>query len=200
MARTWAATTAYSKGDMVTPSTLSTFWYICITAGTSGGAEPTWKTTKDEINYNDGTCDWKCKGGDGDTGLCRFTRSTHTITLTNRKLQIVRTIGKPELRVTPRSGDNPPRTQDRRSASDVYQITGVLLNTSMATEGNTLGDDIFLPELGTGSITIALSGFWATLYGSSLSVVGIGSNACRITPVTATRKYLMVDIQVRVNG
>jgi len=46
----WEATTAYSLGDVVVPTTgkENGFRYECTTAGTSGSSEPTWKTTEGE--------------------------------------------------------------------------------------------------------------------------------------------------------
>jgi hypothetical protein len=43
--RTWAASTAYVVGDTLSPVTPNGFKYICTTAGTSAGSEPTWPTT-----------------------------------------------------------------------------------------------------------------------------------------------------------
>lgn len=56
----WAATTAYSVGDIrrqtnATPAAPRVF--RCTTAGTSGGTEPTWVTTKGATT-NDGTAVW----------------------------------------------------------------------------------------------------------------------------------------------
>lgn len=48
---TWASSTAYVVGDYV-QSSGSTKWFKCITAGTSGGSEPTWDT-----NYGRKTTD-----------------------------------------------------------------------------------------------------------------------------------------------
>lgn len=41
----WAATTAYTSGDTVLPTTPNGRLYRCSTSGTSGGSEPTWPTT-----------------------------------------------------------------------------------------------------------------------------------------------------------
>lgn len=40
----WAATTAYTAGNMVRPTTANGHYYVCQVAGTSGGTEPTWPT------------------------------------------------------------------------------------------------------------------------------------------------------------
>lgn len=41
----WQNTHAYSQGDVVKPTTPNGFIYICSTAGTSAGSEPSWGTT-----------------------------------------------------------------------------------------------------------------------------------------------------------
>jgi len=57
---TWQASTAYSLGDYVTPTTLNNFIYECTTAGTSGTTEPVWPTT-DGATVTDGTVEWTCR-------------------------------------------------------------------------------------------------------------------------------------------
>jgi hypothetical protein len=44
-ATTWAATTAYTVGQTVIPATSNGYYYVCTTAGTTGGTAPTWPTT-----------------------------------------------------------------------------------------------------------------------------------------------------------
>lgn len=56
---TWAATTAYSLGDRVEPTTPNTYVYEVTTAGTSGGSEPTWPTVVGSTVV-DGTVVWTC--------------------------------------------------------------------------------------------------------------------------------------------
>lgn len=53
----WAASTAYSVGDMVRPSTSNNRVFRCTTAGTSGASEPTWDTTIGNTT-NDGSVVW----------------------------------------------------------------------------------------------------------------------------------------------
>lgn len=55
----WAATTAYSLGNRVEPTTPNTYVYEVTTAGTSGGSEPTWPTTVGSTVV-DGTIVWTC--------------------------------------------------------------------------------------------------------------------------------------------
>lgn len=57
----WQASTTYSAGDKVEPTTPNGYYYKCITAGTSDIAEPTWPTTIGQT-VNDGTCVWRCEG------------------------------------------------------------------------------------------------------------------------------------------
>lgn len=55
----WAATTAYSLNDYIKPTNtnINGHFYICTTAGTSGGSEPTWPTTA-AGTVADGTVVW----------------------------------------------------------------------------------------------------------------------------------------------
>jgi hypothetical protein len=53
----WAASTAYALRDTVKPTTDNTHIYVCTTAGTSGGSEPTFGTTIDGTT-NDNTVVW----------------------------------------------------------------------------------------------------------------------------------------------
>lgn len=56
--RTWVASTAYSIGDRINPTTFKGISLVCTVAGTSGGAEPAWNTTIDGTTA-DGTVTWK---------------------------------------------------------------------------------------------------------------------------------------------
>jgi len=53
----WAATTAYALLDVVSPTTADGRRYVCTTAGTSGGSEPTWDTVVGNTT-NDGSVVW----------------------------------------------------------------------------------------------------------------------------------------------
>lgn len=53
----WAASTAYSVGDVVKPVSGNGYIYRCYTAGTSAGSEPTWSTTVGDTNA-DNTVEW----------------------------------------------------------------------------------------------------------------------------------------------
>lgn len=60
----WQATTAYSEGDRVLRTTgLGSdlgdgVFFVCTTAGTSGGTEPTWDVASDGNTTTDGTVTW----------------------------------------------------------------------------------------------------------------------------------------------
>jgi len=55
----WAATTAYSLGDVVRPAAEPAECYVCTTAGTSGASEPTWNTgVGDTTSDGGGTLVW----------------------------------------------------------------------------------------------------------------------------------------------
>lgn len=58
----WAATTAYTLGNMVEPTTPNTYVYRCTTAGTSSGSEPTWPTAAIGDTVTDGTVVWTLVG------------------------------------------------------------------------------------------------------------------------------------------
>jgi hypothetical protein len=61
MTMIWVTGTAYSLNDVVFDTTDEggTYMYICVQAGTSGGAEPTWNETVDR-NTIDNTVIWRC--------------------------------------------------------------------------------------------------------------------------------------------
>ena len=59
----WAASTAYSLDDLVIPATQNDLVYKCTTAGTSGGAEPTFPTTISNT-VADNTVVWTCIGAE----------------------------------------------------------------------------------------------------------------------------------------
>lgn len=55
----WQASTAYSVGDLLQPTTPNGRRYRCTTAGTSDGTEPTWPTGAIGDQVVDGSCVWK---------------------------------------------------------------------------------------------------------------------------------------------
>ena len=57
----WAASTAYTKGTRISPTSANGRMYICSTAGTSTASEPTWPTGVDET-VADGTVTWMHRG------------------------------------------------------------------------------------------------------------------------------------------
>ena len=58
----WQATTAYLVGDVIEPTTPNTFAYVCTTAGTSAGSEPTFPTVGIGSTVVDGTVVWSLRG------------------------------------------------------------------------------------------------------------------------------------------
>jgi hypothetical protein len=57
----WEASTAYTKGQFVAPTTKNGYRYECTTAGTSDSSEPaTWGTTAGG-ETSDGTVKWTCR-------------------------------------------------------------------------------------------------------------------------------------------
>ena len=56
---TWAATTAKTLGQMVTPTVANNYTYQCTTQGTTDGSQPTWPTTIG-ATVTDGTVVWTC--------------------------------------------------------------------------------------------------------------------------------------------
>lgn len=63
----WAASTAYSLGDTVRPTTPDGFRYEVTTAGTSAGTEPTWPGATIGSTVSDGTVVWTLVAAERDT-------------------------------------------------------------------------------------------------------------------------------------
>jgi len=89
----WAASTAYAQYKTVVPLAVENgYHYICTTAGTSGGTEPTWSTTVGNTT-NDGTAVWTNNGKRGDV-LCKLvltsggTTKTYGVDTANRLLRV----------------------------------------------------------------------------------------------------------------
>lgn len=59
-ANAWAASTAYSLGAAVRPTTRNNYVYEVTTAGTSAATEPTWPTTAGNT-VTDNTVTWTCR-------------------------------------------------------------------------------------------------------------------------------------------
>jgi hypothetical protein len=64
----WAGTTAKALGAVVKPTSANNHWYMCTTAGTTAGSEPTWPTNGSTVT--DGTVVWR------DMGLITYTVTT----------------------------------------------------------------------------------------------------------------------------
>jgi hypothetical protein len=77
----WQAATAYAVGEMVSPTSYTGYVYRCTTAGTSGGAEPTWPVTPDDT-VADGTVVWTTLAP-GSFGMVAFSeaRGFYDVTL-----------------------------------------------------------------------------------------------------------------------
>jgi len=59
----WTASTLYSIGDIIEPTTPNGLKYTCSTAGTSGATEPTFPTSGIGSTVADGTAVWTLTGG-----------------------------------------------------------------------------------------------------------------------------------------
>lgn len=72
-AAAWAASTAYTVGQRVRPTTRNGHVYECTTGGTSAATQPTWPTTEG-TTVTDGTVVWTCRA----TGDIEFYEVTGT--------------------------------------------------------------------------------------------------------------------------
>lgn len=57
-ATAWVTATAYQLGDIIRKVSTNGHIYMCVVAGTSGGAEPTWTTTRGATQPTDGGVTW----------------------------------------------------------------------------------------------------------------------------------------------
>jgi len=65
LATTWGTGLAYSVGDIIIPlAARNGFYYRCSTAGTSGGGEPAWGTTRGGTTADGGTLVWTNMGSE----------------------------------------------------------------------------------------------------------------------------------------
>lgn len=60
IAATWVTGTAYSLGNQIEPTVSNGYVYICTTAGTSGGTQPTWPTSVNSTVTDGATAVWTC--------------------------------------------------------------------------------------------------------------------------------------------
>jgi hypothetical protein len=195
MASEWKAATAYTVGHIVVPTTIGTNWYVCTHAGTSGGAEPTWPTTKG-ANYLDNTVVWECHGGDGGVGMCKLAYSTYEVTFPGEGLDIKYTYGNPNSIFSKRSGTKiGPRSMVSYIGEDIYQIIGILRGPGAPADIATLRS-IFKNRFVSNTITMTLTGDYATELGASMNVMHSGSTALRVSKLRGARNYNMVDIQL----
>lgn len=59
----WEASTAYTLGEIITPTVSNDYWYECTTPGTSDTTEPgTWGTVIDGETADGATLKWTCRG------------------------------------------------------------------------------------------------------------------------------------------
>jgi hypothetical protein len=56
----WTASTSYSYADIVRPTTVNGWYYVCVQPGTTGSTEPTWPIIEGELIY-DGTVTWEAQ-------------------------------------------------------------------------------------------------------------------------------------------
>jgi len=84
MTLVWQAAQAYTTGSWIIPSVLGDYVYKCVSAGTSGGAEPEWGQTVDG-DTTDGTVTWRCykKGILYDSGGVKNIYRTNTGDITS---------------------------------------------------------------------------------------------------------------------
>jgi hypothetical protein len=118
----WAASTAYSLGDIVVPKGAGQgaengFRYECTTAGTSDASEPTWPTVEGET-VDDNTVTWTCRFGHWlGTGTNGATLSFNNL---DKLIDLVRG-GKPDMLLMSR--------RSRRKVQSLIRAAGTMLET-----------------------------------------------------------------------
>lgn len=122
---TWTASTAYSTGDTVLPTTANGRMYRCTTAGNSAASEPTWPTTV-AGTVADGTVVWTEASDFIDAGT--FTEpsggSYARVALTNNNTNFSSTVSSSDT--TAVSTGTSGRT---------YSLAAITLNSPTSTEG-----------------------------------------------------------------
>lgn len=193
MATTWKATTAYSVGHIVTPTTLGSYWFMCVKAGTSGGTEPSpWPVVKERRN-TDGSVIWECHGP---LGQARITYGTTDVTLPGEELNVQWAYGNPYMVLTKRGGSKAgPRSNVLYMGDEILQISGVLRGPGSVTDIANLRT-IFKRVFKTNVMTLTLTGDWATQYGGSKTVMHSGSNAVRVARLKGAVHYNNVELQL----
>lgn len=115
----WAASTAYSLGTVVVPTSGSEngFRYECTTAGTSGGTQPTWPTVEGQT-VTDNTVTWTCRLGNHiGSGVNGATLGLDKL---DRLIDLIRG-GKPDMLLMSR--------RSRRKIMALIRATGTVLET-----------------------------------------------------------------------
>ena len=121
----WAATTPYSVGDYVIPTTATGHIYLCTSAGTSASAEPSWPIV-DAGTIVDNDITWECVEN-GDLAYFEISGTGYTTSgqeITNKTLAQV-------AGVTTFDGDNVNWINSTLTAryAVVYEtLTGILLS------------------------------------------------------------------------
>lgn len=77
---TWAASTAYTVGQIVRPTTGNGYLYMCVVAGTSAASEPTWPTTRLSQVVDSGVTWCNVGAGIGQVDAADVVFSTVTLT------------------------------------------------------------------------------------------------------------------------
>lgn len=111
-------------------------------------------------------------------------------------LAVARQVGRPEADLRSKPSELPNYIDKRRSASDVFELSGEFLSDAAAEDARTLAEDILRPPLGRGSLTLAFDGLLGL---GTYSVFPAGSRAGRVSYSAGETGVVRVDtLELRV--
>jgi len=123
-------------------------------------------------------------------GSITLSRGGNSVTL-QEALDVERSVGRPNSELRTDTQEKPKYIDKKRSASDVFKISGELVSDTAETDAQTLVEDILRPRLVRSSLTLS---FDNNLFGlGTYDVVPEGGQAGRISYQTGETGIVSVS-------